>query len=240
MSRPESRRMYGALVSQSLRPLVDGWFETGRRSDGSEAPQTRDIHRAGYACLSTLWEYLKNCPPSMVPSSDPSGFTLEIAQLCFSPWSRNFFESAEVEAKRLFLGLMVSDWRYQLCKCRCESCGQYFLLDKPRKTYRHGTFCCGQHQSLVSAAKCTRARRKLCESELIDLAAGQLRKRRIKGPEWQHDREGKRQLAAYVCNAISESRDPNLKAHRPVVRLNWITRNQRRIEQRRVHLMGAT
>jgi len=232
--------MYEALVSQSLRPLIDGWLETGRRSDGSEAPQARDIHKADYQCLSVVVEYLQNCPPSMVPSSDPSGFSLEIAQPCRSPWARDFFESAVVEAKRLFLGFMVSDWKYGLCKCRSASCGQYFLLDKPRRTYRHGTFCCRQHQSLVSGARCTRDRRKLCESKLIELSASQLRKRRIKGPEWQHDRDRKRQLAADVCNAISESSDPNLTAHRPVVKLNWITRNQQRIEQRRVHLAGES
>ena len=240
ISPRDYKPILAGLVSRDLRPLVDAWIEAGRNPDGSEAPQKRDIHKADYRCVSAVHEYLEKCPPVFMTSADPSGFAVEIAQPCLSHWARDFFEAAVVEAKRLFLGLVASDWKNRLCKCRYQPCSQYFLLDKPRGSYRHGTFCCRQHQSLASAAKCTHERRRLCESKLIELAAGQLRRRRAGGPEWQQDKVRKNQLAEEVCKAISEARDPNLRAYRPVVKVNWITRNQQRIEQKRVDLIGAT
>jgi hypothetical protein len=189
--------------------------------------------------FAAVWEYLEKCPPSFIPSLDPNGFSLEIAQPCLSPWARNFFEAAEVEAKRLFLGLSASEWNYRVCRCRYLPCSQYFLLDKPRALYRSGTFCGRRHQSPASANKAMREKRKRCESKLIDLAVGRLHRRKISGPQWQQDKTLKLHLANEVSSAISTGKDPNLKAYRPAVKLNWITHNQHLIEQKRIKLQAA-
>jgi hypothetical protein len=83
--------------------------------EGRESPSSGDIHKTGYLCLSVVWESLQNCPPTFLLSPDPSRFGPEIAQPFLSPWARNFFEAAAVEAKRrLFIVLVVSEWKNRL------------------------------------------------------------------------------------------------------------------------------
>ena len=137
------------------------------------------------------------------------------------------------------LGLWQANGRTAYANAAITAAASTYLLDKLRSSYRYGTFCCRRHQSLASASKCTREKRRLCESKLIDLAAGQLLRRKISRPDWQLDKSRKVQLAADVCKAIFDGKDRHLKVGRPVVTLNWITRNQRGIEQKRRDFVEA-
>ena len=124
----------------------------------------------------------------------------------------------------------LSDWSICICKCRYSFCGRYFLLEKPRKSYLHGTFCCPKHRSLASAAACTGKRRAEAENELIDVAARQLLRWHVDGPHWHDVANRKQRLAAALSLYIGRKR---LQSYRQEVKANWITRHRLRIEQKR-------
>ena len=141
-----------ALTSAHLRVYVDEWLQTGRHADGSEWSGQRDLHKA-HEALSALWDYLWKAPVKLRPSEGPDGF--ELTGFVAEPPAYlgevgDFLEAQIVEANRIFAGLMASDWKHHLCKCRYHCCGCYFLHPKPRQSYRHGTFCCREHASQTS------------------------------------------------------------------------------------------
>jgi hypothetical protein len=149
--------------------------------------------------------------------------------------ARNFFESQRVEAQRLFLGMMASEWKDRLCKCRYQYCGRYFLHPKPRQCYRRGTLCCREHASSAAAAESMQLARIRGRETLIDAAAQMLCSLRIKGPAWQADPDIKRRLASDLCRVISRER---LSSYQQDVKANWVSRHQETIERRRRELSG--
>ena len=235
ISREESQPMRAARVSEHLRRFVDAWLETGRNTDGYESPGNRDIGRSIYTKLAVM-ECLKKCPPDLIFSSISSELVLFIGEPKWKAPISGFPEAVMVEAKVLLFGLMVSDWKERLCKCRYSSCGRYFVLARLRQSYQHGIFCCREHQRLASAIACTKQKRRSAAAKLIELAAGQLLKWQVNGSDWQGDRSKKKRLASALSSTILNGKDPNLKAHRPQVKVNWVTRNRERIEQRRLEI----
>ena len=134
------------------------------------------------------------------------------------------------DAARCLFGLVTSDWGSRLCKCRYSLCGRYFVHPKPRRSYKHGTFC-GNHQMAWTATQQVKERRLLVRSVLVDLAATELLKGRINGPHWQVDKQRKIQLAKDVSARIRITDFATLGPAR--ISLTWVTRNRQEIERRR-------
>ena len=232
ISRDERRSLRLSETSKWLRIYIDEWLTTGLNPDGSESPRKRDLFRtnAGWETLSYLEEY-----PPVVSFSVDGSLTVTIGDsdiLGSSPKWNDFFLAMTKEAQRLFTAVMASDWKQCICKCRHAGCGRYFVLRKPRQSYRHGTFCCREHQRLASALACTTYRRFWVGRELIDVAARKLVECRVRGPGWHEDTMWKRRLATAISKAMSHN--PNLRANRKTVKANWVARHWLEIEQRRL------
>ena len=236
ISRTENRRMGDVLAAIHLRELVEEWLETGWNPDGSEEPSKRTLAHAWRARYE-VEDYLEKCPSTL--SLEGNDLCVHIAELSDSDWKApDFFEAHSARATRLFVGIVASDWKERLCRCRYTPCGCYFLHPKPRRVYRSGIFCCLQHQKHGSAAQSTSNRRSKVHARLVDYAAAQLREWRISRPEWQVDRRSKARLAKEISKYILKSRDPNLKAYRLNVKVNWVTHNAKEIERQRRHLLA--
>jgi hypothetical protein len=216
---------------------VDEWLATGRDPDGSERPASRNLHFA-WSVARAVDEYMEK-HTMKYRLTDEGRFTLVMGEITAAPWVTDPFESAKVDAKRLMVGIVASDWADQLCKCRYHLCGRYFLLAKPRQSYRNGTFCCRSHQSRHSATASVRSQRQKVAAELIDAAAKQLVQWRIADPGWQDRGREKARLAERVSGYIVKQKNPNLKAYRPWVKVNWVTRNAEKIELRRKQLASS-
>jgi len=228
ISTEQSHVIGAALTSAHLRTLVDDWLDTGRDPNGSERPSKRNLlktHR-GFDAVS---EFIAQCPPSMNPTLDPSGFGLMLAVPDWSrPWAADFFKAQEVTAKRLFVGIMASDWNQHLCKCRYGPCGRYFVGAKLRHGYRYGTFCSGEHRGRRSAEALTKARRSQKKHYLVDAAAQWLNKRSCVST-WQNDHDLKGRLAEFLSKQTS--RKPILQAGPGLVGVKWVTRNRVAIQR---------
>jgi hypothetical protein len=233
---PEQSQLIGAaLTSAHLRTLADEWLETGRDANGSEYPSQRNLLKTRRG-LGAVSEFITQCPPSLGPSIDRSGFGLILAAPDWSrPWAADFFEAQEVTARRLFVGIMASDWMMRLGKCRYPPCGRYFVRSKFRRCYRHGTFCSREHRGRASADAVTKARRSRAKGCLIDAAARWITKMGDRAT-WPNEPDLKRRLAEFLSKRTLH--DPNLRAGREPLKVNWVTRNRLAIEQRRLELAG--
>jgi hypothetical protein len=144
----ETTPFFLALRSRHLRVFVDAWLQTGLCTDGSESPFGRDLFGAPTVWPAAL-RYLETNPPRVTFSPVSRGLSTTFGNLPRgSARLTNPFEGAEFDALRHFVEIISSDWDQCLCKCRLASCGRYFLLEKPRRTYKRGAFCCVQHQPL--------------------------------------------------------------------------------------------
>jgi hypothetical protein len=237
ISREKTRPIRTALTSAHLRTYVDAWLDTGRRADGSEWLGERNVRRAFDANLA-LWDYLEKAPPTWSMSMDSSGVQLTIAAPSgYNGVARDFFEAQIVQAKRLFVGMMMSNWKDRLCKCRYSRCGRYFSHPKPRKSYKLGTFCCHEHAKSALAEVSMRKSRTEGLKQLIEAAARRLLASRIAGPQWQENSDRKRYLAEELCLVIARKR---LQRYQQAVKVNWVTRHQALIEQKRVELANGS
>ena len=228
LPRKETTPVAAAMLSHYLRQYVDEWLHTGVRADGSEAPTQRVLRGA---CYVDVLEYLEKYPPYITLTA--SGELRE--SLCepvrFTRGPGHLFDATLEEAKRLFTGLIASDWRDSLCRCRYAGCTRYFLLTRLRGVRKRGTFCCRQHQALASAGICTKRRRAAADHELIERAAEWLKEFQGKNSNWWENPRLKWRLAAAVSAYVR--RKPSLRALRGDVRVNWVTRHQLAIEERR-------
>jgi hypothetical protein len=223
LPREEFRPFFPALKSLYLREYVNEWFATGIAADGSEKPAARSLHGAPRAHAAVA-EYLAAHRPYLMPS-DQGDFSVTLAEHPdYSALDGDIFVTVRTDAIRHFVGLMLSGWKNQLCRCR--HCGCYFLHKKPRRSYRHGTFCNRAHQSRHSAAIRTNERRVRMRTALIELAAAWLAERGYSA--WQTDTKLKRRLAAFLSHQMN--RNPNLCAGRHDVRAHWVTRHATEIE----------
>jgi hypothetical protein len=145
------------------------------------------------------------------------------------------FERGLKEASRLFTGVMASDWKESICKCRYEPCSQYFFLKNPRRSYAHGTFCCREHQSHASADALTRSFRTRAQMELIEAAARQLLQWGVRDPRWQDNDSRKRRLAEKLCEVIART---SYRGYRQELKVNWVTWHRQKIEQKRLEISG--
>lgn len=228
LPRKETHPVAAALLSRLLRKYVDEWLQTGVRADGSEAPTQRVLRGA---CYVDVLEYLEKYPPYITLTASGEFREILCEPVRFTMGPGHLFDATVEEAKRLFTGLIASDWRDSLCRCRYAGCTRYFLLTRPRGVRKHGTFCCRQHQALASAGICTKQRRAAADHELIECAAKWLQEFQVKNSDWRANARLKCRLAQAVSVYIRRSR--SLRTLRSDVRINWVTRHQSAIEKRR-------
>ena len=162
------------------------------------------------------------------------GFRLNVAERrWYVCGARDFFSSHLQSALRLFVGVLASDWKERLYKCRYSPCGCYFIHPKPRNSYKRGTFCRREHAGHAATKDYIRSTRNRVKQELIEVAARSLLKLKIADPQWQGDSDIKVRLAARLCQVIAARK---MEGYRQQVRPNWITRHRLAIEQARVEL----
>ena len=232
ISRAESRLIADGLISAHLRSLVDGWMATGRERNGREYPARRNIHRASTAAEAAV-AFMEESSPRLSLAPDGGGLQLELAQPDWAhPWAEDFFKAQHIEARRLFVGILASEWKLRLCKCRYPPCGLYFVGTKLRSCYKRGTFCKPVHRAHASAENLTRARRLAATTELIDTAARWLSGKRASN--WQSDEDLKAELVFVLCAQLRKN--PTLRTGRDQIGSKWVTRNRAAIEQRRRQL----
>jgi hypothetical protein len=217
--RDQGRIVLAALVSSRLRTLVDEWLETGRNRE-FESPGVRNIEMT-YLAYSAVDNFVRQYPPQFVPG----GYSSFVYARGGHFKAGNVFESRDVEATRLFVNLIISDWNKRLCKCRY--CGEYFHFEKPRTDYPHGTFCKPEHQRNMSAYALTTSLRSQAKSNLIKLAAHWLAALGPRSAGWKSDRTLKDQLAKHLSGQMS--RKPNLCSGRDQVTGSWVTWNRNQI-----------
>jgi hypothetical protein len=225
----EFKPFFEEYLSKQLRSYVDPWLESGKKPDGSEKPLDREV-----SALSKLkvHAYLDTHRPEFILSSDPWGFAFVLDPFTDHAVTREtVFEAVQNNAIRMFCALISSEWRVNVCKCRYAPCGRYYLLGKPRRTYRHGTFCSAAHRGHASALALTKARRSHERAGFLELASRWLVAAKV-GPTWADDDALKRRLSRYLCNQIG--RRSGLRAGCQPVRINWITRHRDEIERRRL------
>jgi len=236
ISNPQEFRL--RIIATQLRQYVDEWLETGLSDDGRETLELRSWIRAPRA-LTVLEDYASKQDPRLRFRRVPAEFVVDVGS-SEDPWQTSAITGlldpigrAWREVARLLFGLVTSDWGSRLCKCRYALCGRYFVHLKPRRSYKHGTFC-GNHQMAWTATRQVKERRHLARSALIDLAATELLKMRINGPHWQVDRQRKIQLAKDISAQI---RITDFAPFGPArLSLTWVTRNRQEIERRRLQL----
>jgi hypothetical protein len=233
VSSKERQRWFQDEVAGYLRVPVDQWLRTGVNSYGRESPRSRQLRRE-YA-MQGFFQYIAMHPPAV--RFEGRGLTVVIGEMPDMPAGWNeFFQNAATEAHRLFAGLMLSEWRFGLCKCRY--CEKYFLHPKPRASYVHGTFCCAAHGRHESAGRLSAKDRERAKFGREKVAAEYLISKGVTTTVWQKDADLKHRLAAAV--SIQMAKHPRLQSGREQVGLRWVSRNQEQIEAKRRELARAS
>jgi len=111
---------------------VDEWLNTGRDSDGSEWPSRRDLLRAPNGWLVAA-EFLEQSSPCL--NIKGSGLNLSIAEPDWGrPWSSDFFSAQEVQAARVFVGILASVLKREI-HCISRGPDAYLIMrtGRPKK-----------------------------------------------------------------------------------------------------------
>ena len=237
VSQNERKYYYDLRVSKTLRRHIDEWLRTGRNLHGKESPSDRDMFRTVWAKTEAIL-YLEKHRIYVMFNRDTSSLHLTFPSERPMPsqnWEWDDINAAaKEEANRLFVSVMASDWKRSLCKCRYSNCEQYFSHTKPREYYEHGMYCSPKHLRLQSAKECTRRSRSDARTKLVKLAAKILVAKHRHCPDWQADDRLKGLIAADLSAEVSM--DPNLSTNRQEIKINWVTRHSREIEEKRIEL----
>ncbi len=167
-AKDEEYQQASQILIAELRGLVDEWLASGRRPDGVEEPKARNLKKAEYAYQAmTDWAFSHKPPLFPTTSGDM------IVAFGWSEWRTNGQDDpktdAREEARRIFVLLMNSVVKYALFKCGETNCGCYYILERPRGTYKRGTFC-PQHRRRVSALRGTKEKRDQERSAALEIA----------------------------------------------------------------------
>jgi hypothetical protein len=176
----------GDYQRHQLRILVDEWLATGRNSDGTECPGSRNLTKT-HKGIAAVRGFLGNNLARLEPSKN--GLELVV------------FGGGD--AGDQFTRLMLSEWRHRLAKCR--ACCRYFELSHQNRVYERGTLCAGcmRKSSLQSAVSSTKTRREAAAKTLYRLAAEWVLKRAPGNPEWHADQKIKDKLAKHLNEQIN-------------------------------------
>ena len=218
-------------VQRLVAGPVDEWLDSGRRSDGSEAPEERCVKPLTTASLAVT----HYCVTARVTPTFAKG--IPFVQL--SSWFRtgedevsdkvlrayNPRAHAAHESRRIFTMLLLSeDWRFRLAKCR--KCSTYFLLSRHRETYRNGCFCSVAHNRSASATKRMEGKRNECRQKQIEWAATELLKLRKNNLSCYDDTQLKDKLVTAVNRQLHKNRIQE------IIAVNWITHRKSEIEKK--------
>ncbi len=226
ISEKELQKLFHDEVASCFRTPVDQWLRTGVDAGGVESPRSRTIVREH--AMHGVFQYFAMHPPAV--SLGAEGLSVFIGEPPEVPndWTE-FFQNAATEANRLLVGLVLSDWRFNIFKCRYCEC--YYLNPKPRASYLGGTYCSAEHRKSAYAERITAEKRDAAKCGREIVAAKYLVERGVTTSEWHKDAKLKSRVAAAV--SIHMAKDPNLCSGRYQVRPHWVSRNCEQIEARR-------
>lgn len=216
------------------------WLQTGCGRFGAERLSSRKPNMEVQAVVS---EYLKAHPA--LPITFDRGYTVSIpfrierfpsarrrkrAVFAVLPSGKRVRlvrgdlhqprKDVEEDARRLFVGMLFTEWSLRIAKCRRPQCGLYYILKKPRRLYKRGTFC-RRRNSLRAAAKRTEIVRRERQEARLRVSDEACWHWRAQNPAKQR-RLGL--LEKYILSTLNE------KGH--FVTAKWVTRNMKKIELR--------
>lgn len=214
--------------TESLRRYVELWLATGRTEDGTETPSSRrptngiheiveDYHRTHHVIPVPLTDgYAVLTLPPVNRDTLGDERTVDYANeidhhRLASPALRRRgkptkrFSVAEDAAQRMFVGMLMSDWRLRIASCR--KCGLYFLLSHPKRTYPMGTHCpdCRRKRSLESATRATRQTRGQAARKLWALAGHRFKRRLRKAENWPWDPKLRTDIIEFLQTEIQKN-----------------------------------
>jgi hypothetical protein len=203
------------LVSE-LRRLVDEWLDSGR-SGGIEMPKTRTLENTPTA-YSEMNRWLgRNRPVSFATPSGEIRYMIGPNSFPADGQCNSIRESKEA-ARRMFVLLMDSPVKYALFRCHKADCGRYYILERPRGTYKRWTYC-PQHRTRVSALRGTKEKRERERIGALEIASNAL-------GAWpgltKRTRAKHKTAKGYIASKLSHL---GLTA-------KWVTRNLSEIENR--------
>jgi hypothetical protein len=228
-----------------VRTWTDMWLDTGVSTDGVEEPRRRTATSEVYEIVRT---YLKSHPAlalrstrapfeAIVPFrfSEPPPIDWDSAQteveqgpegpikvLVSGGATDNSLIAVEPAAQRLFVGMLFTEWAWNLAKCRNPSCGQYYILNKARRVYKRGTMCVRCNR-IGSARRRVSQQRAEQSEERMRLAVDAMR-------QWNRMTDRQRRARA---NKVKEhlQRFVNAKSAHTAITVKWVTRNLAKIKQ---------
>jgi hypothetical protein len=228
-------------VRNSLRGYVDAWISSGILDEQSESPYARSDERvadSAYSPNSSLDALmLFNCFGFFRQSHELRVWyppTASAPSLQLTPRPVKASERAHQHATALMVGVLSTDLRYRIAKCRYQKCGHYFLLsERRRERYANGIFCRPSCNRAASAARLTTQRRRLFNPTVIEWAA-----RELSGQGCTEDDSlaRKKKLLLKLNKRFARHKDPNLCGARKqnrdgsYVALNWLTRHWTEIQ----------
>lgn len=226
-----TQRDWDALVSNRIRHNIDSWLETGRTREGTETPLDRSLGKAPDV-KRVLDDYNANNPPTLVAEGDGLVMTLgpppyrNLGRIVSGYWGETP-SSANDEADALLSSLFMASWRLKLARCRRPTCQRYFMLSKPKSTFKKGTFCkvCTRLRSIESGAIITGERRLEAAKTLYNLAGARFSKEILSNPQWTKSSAIKNRVAQYLTKQIGKSeilRSVYLNGNRKGVTAKWV------------------
>jgi hypothetical protein len=218
-------------AARELQSCLDQWIDSGRRCDGSEAPRERRLNDDAIQLIDCFYQ-VSSPPPS---SSSPK------AKLTPSwEWAVGIVDAgkyaARYKAARVMVGIMHSDLKHRICRCRYKICDRpYFLLDSNcrKAVFRNGgTYCSTVHARRGASAIHEKARTSRFNDQIAEWAAAEVVARWSWSVPWYED-PFKRQLVEVINPRIA--RDPNRT--RETIKANWITHHRALIEAKIAELL---
>jgi hypothetical protein len=124
----------------------------------------------------------------------------------------NSSEFTAYEATRLMAGLLGSELRYSICKCRkpegrTKECGIYFVRSRREECLRRGSYCAEHTKGAGTAIK-----REQEQRERLELALNF-------APQWYPERDKLPPFALWLKDKINEARGTG----KELVKRNWVT-----------------
>jgi hypothetical protein len=168
-AKDEEYQQASQILIAELRGLVDEWLASGRHPDGVEEPKARILNSAGSAFHAMeLWAFSHSSRVIPFPSGELL-VTVGWPELRMNGQDDPKADAID-EARRIFVLLMDASVKFALFKCGEPSCGCYYILERPRGTYKRGTYC-PQHRRRVSALRGTKEKRDRERNAALEIAA---------------------------------------------------------------------
>ncbi len=180
-----------------LRSYVDMWLATGRSEGDRYGPDTPSARHPTEAISRIVVDVVLT--NRVLPAALKDGYRLFVES---KAWHEEFTEVAVADAiaRKVFVDMLVSDFRLKIAQCVDPACGMYFRLGKWDHRYAQGTRCTGCRQMLEQGAKqkLVEANRLRGKQKLYDFVARRFARRIMPGRLWYRDRALKAEIAAAV------------------------------------------